>query len=112
MISVAIIKAIIIGEAIRQGLNPDIALAVAQVESKFKPNAIGRAGEIGLFQIKPQFSKVPEAQLMDPRCNAREGIRQLLYWQQQCGPRFLACFNGGKKKMHLHKYTQKVASLL
>ena len=35
------------------GLNPKIAMAVAETESKFNINATGLAGEVGLFQLNP-----------------------------------------------------------
>lgn len=40
-------------EAKRQGLDPDIALVIAEKESSYDPNARGAAGEYGLFQIMP-----------------------------------------------------------
>lgn len=106
--ALALIKAIIIAEAIKQGFNPDIALAVAKVESNYNPNAIGRRGEVGLYQILPQFSQVPKSSLYDVRNNAREGIRQLKYWQGRCGDKFLACYNGGIDNKELTNYSNRV----
>jgi soluble lytic murein transglycosylase-like protein len=47
------LQTLITQEAIAQGVPPAIALAVAQQESSFNPNARGAAGEIGLFQLMP-----------------------------------------------------------
>lgn len=47
------IQNLIAQEAANQGVPPAIALAVAQQESSFNPNARGAAGEIGLFQLMP-----------------------------------------------------------
>lgn len=43
----------IIEEANRHNLDPILLLAVIQHESRFKPEALGSHGEIGLMQIKP-----------------------------------------------------------
>lgn len=44
-------------EAIRQGVPVNLALAVAKKESGFRCNAIGRAGERGVMQIKPSTAR-------------------------------------------------------
>lgn len=110
--TLAIIKAIIIAEALRQGFDPNIALAVAKTESSFRPAVVGKVGELGLYQIRPEFSNLTRTELLDPAKNAREGIRQLKYWKTRCGDRYLACFNGGVKQIHLKEYTRRVASAL
>lgn len=110
--TLAIIKAIIIAEALRQGFDPNIALAVAKTESSFRPAVVGKVGEIGLFQIRPEFSQVARTKLFDPTTNAREGIRMLKYWQLRCGEHYLACFNGGASRIHLKEYTRRVASAM
>jgi soluble lytic murein transglycosylase-like protein len=40
------------------GLDPDIAVAIATVESGLNPNAVGGLGEIGLFQLRPEYHRV------------------------------------------------------
>jgi soluble lytic murein transglycosylase-like protein len=41
-------------EALRQGVPPDLAVAVARRESGLNPNVRdGAFGEVGLFQVKP-----------------------------------------------------------
>lgn len=47
----------IVAEANRQGVDPAIALAMAQMESGFNPNSVGGAGEKGLFQLMPGTAK-------------------------------------------------------
>lgn len=71
------IKQIIIDEANKQGVDPQLALAVAQHESGFNPNAKGDGGKsFGLFQIyttaHPDYKGG-----FDPRENARYGIKFL-----------------------------------
>lgn len=43
----------IVNAAISAGVDPAIALAVAQRESNFNQNATGSSGEVGIFQLMP-----------------------------------------------------------
>jgi soluble lytic murein transglycosylase-like protein len=47
-------------EAQRTNIDHCLALAQAEVESEFKHDAVGNAGEIGLFQIKPSTAAIIE----------------------------------------------------
>jgi soluble lytic murein transglycosylase-like protein len=47
-------------EAQRSNLDHCLVLAQAEVESEFKQDAVGAAGEIGLFQIKPSTAAIIE----------------------------------------------------
>jgi soluble lytic murein transglycosylase-like protein len=40
------------------GLDPDVALAVATVESGLNPRAVGALNEQGLFQLRPEYHPV------------------------------------------------------
>lgn len=44
-------------EAIRQGVPVNLAMAVAKAESNFRCGAVGRGGERGVMQIKPQTAR-------------------------------------------------------
>jgi Transglycosylase SLT domain len=69
-------------EAKRRGLPPDVADAVAQVESAYDPGAVGDVGEIGLMQVRPETAHLlghrgsVEA-LFEPETNVRYGITYL-----------------------------------
>lgn len=53
-LSVSEIQQKIIAEARRQGVDPALALGIAQAESSFNPNSVGDRGKaIGLFQLQP-----------------------------------------------------------
>ena len=49
-----IYRALIKREAEKNGLPPDIADAVAAIESGYDPGAVGGVGEIGLMQVRPE----------------------------------------------------------
>jgi len=40
-------------EAQQRGVPPEVADAVAQVESAYNPHAVGTVGEVGLMQVRP-----------------------------------------------------------
>lgn len=44
-------------EAIRQGVPVSLAMAIAKAESNFRCSAVGRGGERGVMQIKPQTAR-------------------------------------------------------
>lgn len=84
--------------AIENGIDPNLALAVAEVESGLNPKAKGKAGEIGLFQLHPRF--FPNASF-NVKKNSELGIRHLIYWQEHCPTKtkltWINCFNRGTK---------------
>lgn len=104
-------------EARRQHFDPQIAVAVAMVESSLNQNAIGKAGEIGVYQILPRV--YPGENLFDIHVNIRLGIEHLKYWKRVCptveGISFVNCYNSGfrhPKYPFLRPYVRKVASAM
>jgi soluble lytic murein transglycosylase-like protein len=83
----------IIQEANAQGVPSSIALGVAQQESGFNPNAVGAAGELGTFQLMPQY--FPGA--ADPNANVSLGVGYLAQLYKQFGDwsTALAAYNWG-----------------
>ncbi|HEY7518635.1 MAG TPA: lytic transglycosylase domain-containing protein [Methylomirabilota bacterium] len=55
--------AVIVDEAMRTNIDHCLALAQAQTESDFRPDAVGAAGEIGLYQIMPSTAGIFEPTL-------------------------------------------------
>ena len=51
---------VLLAEAGRADIDHCLALAQAEVESDFRPDAVGRAGEIGLFQMLPSTAATLE----------------------------------------------------
>ncbi|MFD1703628.1 lytic transglycosylase domain-containing protein [Methylopila henanensis] len=69
-------------EAAARGLPPEVAEAVAHVESGYEPSAVGAVGEIGLMQIRPETAAMlghdgGALALFDPATNARYAVRYL-----------------------------------
>jgi hypothetical protein len=104
------------------GINPNVALAVAEHESNFNPNAIGALLEIGIFQIRPEFSKLSKAELKKPEKNIKEGIRLLKVARDKCihqkKNEWLVCYNYGQtnalrvKHPELWPYVTKVNKII
>jgi soluble lytic murein transglycosylase-like protein len=84
-------------EALRQGVPPDIALRVAQVESGLNPNARGARGEIGIMQLMPGTAMELGVDPYDIMENIRGGIRYLRMMYERFGDWSLAvaAYNAG-----------------
>jgi soluble lytic murein transglycosylase-like protein len=53
----------LVNESQRAGLDHCLTLAQAEVESQLRHDAVGAAGEIGIFQVKPSTAAIFESQL-------------------------------------------------
>jgi soluble lytic murein transglycosylase-like protein len=80
-------------------IDPNLAAAVIQTESSFRPDVVGSVGEVGLFQVRPEFSPYTAEELFDPETNIKEGLRILSEAKQRCphqgDKKFVICFNTG-----------------
>jgi len=101
-------------EALKQGLDPKVAVAIATIESSLNPNAVGPKGEIGLFQIRPKFSPVPRIALFNPKTNIKVGIKKIIEVRDRCFAQanltYVICFNNGFRKPNyplLHPYYKR-----
>jgi Transglycosylase SLT domain len=66
-----------------RGLPPEVADAVAHVESAYNPNAVGNVGEVGLMQVRASTAVMlghtgTIAELHEPATNVRYGVRYLV----------------------------------
>ncbi|WP_428697832.1 lytic transglycosylase domain-containing protein [Stappia sp.] len=82
--------AIIRAEARKHGVPVKLAHAVISVESNYNARARGRAGEIGLMQIKPQTARGEGFRgsakaLYDPKTNITYGMRYLAGAHKKAG---------------------------
>jgi soluble lytic murein transglycosylase-like protein len=101
-------------------IDPNLAMAVAHTESSFRPNVIGPVGEVGIFQVRPEFSEYTAEELFIPEINVLEGLRILSNAKQRCPHKdkkmFVICFNTGVRgsykiqNPHEFRYYQKVYS--
>ncbi len=73
--------------ALEAGLPPEVADAVAHVESRYDPGAVGGVGEIGLMQVRPQTAAMlghagGMTALFVPEVNVKYGVMYLARaWQ-------------------------------
>lgn len=97
------VMAMVAEEARAQGVDPALALAVAQVESDFQPGVRSHMGAIGVMQIMPatglgEFG-LHSWQLYNPRENIRAGISFIKQLQGRYGRNdiVLSHYNGGSR---------------
>lgn len=80
-------------------IDPNLAVSIAVVESNLNPNAIGGLGEIGLFQLRPEYHNVIIGQ---PRHNIKTAIKYLAELKKIChtkyGTAWFICYNTGPYK--------------
>lgn len=111
MTKIAIIKMIQM-YCLIYGVDPQIGVSVAAVESRLNPNAIGVTKDVGLFQLNlKSFPEYTKEQLLEPHLNARLGIKYLAKMKKECkykeGLTFLICYNYGKQNAKKVKFPQK-----
>lgn len=107
-----IIMQLITLHALMEGVPPQTALAIAKIESSYNVNAVGAAGELGLYQIMPQYSKYNKKDLKKPHINIAEGMRMLKEAKKNCVHQednmWVLCYNlgvaGAKKIKHPKKF--------
>lgn len=113
------IKELIIQEALRRKIDPAIALAIAEYESKFNPNAHNSKGEdsVGLFQINRQAHPDYKGGF-DVKKNIQYGVGVIVDALKKAGGdtyKALAIYNGGvggQKASIRNGYPQAVTKLV
>jgi soluble lytic murein transglycosylase-like protein len=115
---------ILMAESQRANLDHCLVLAQAEVESEFRHDAVGAAGEIGLFQMKPSTAALLEpiagkfkrpvmttgarelGDLADPEVNTRFAMAYLrdIMSRKPSVKDALTEYNGGPLGRHLHYY--------
>ena len=86
----------IVSAANSYGVDPNLALAVAQTESSMNPSAVSSAGAVGLFQLMP--SSFPGVNINDIQTNIDTGVSYLAQLLNQYGgdtTLALAAYNAG-----------------
>lgn len=102
----------------------EFAHAIVEIESRFRPGVTGRAGEIGLMQIKPATARLvgfrgPAKALYDPETNIKYAMRYLakarrLGGATVCGTILKYNAGHGARKMNRvsRAYCEKVKAVL
>lgn len=89
-------------EATRAGLQPELVLALIEVESHFDPYAISKSGAQGMMQVMPFWLDEigrPEDNLIEIKTNLRMGCTILKYYMDMENNdlhRALARYNGSR----------------
>jgi soluble lytic murein transglycosylase-like protein len=92
------IPALVSSTAATYGVPPALALAVAQQESGFNPNAVSSAGAIGVMQLMPATAaSLGVTNPLDPTQNVNGGMKYLASLLAQFGDtgEALAAYNWG-----------------
>jgi soluble lytic murein transglycosylase-like protein len=96
------IAPIVLQESERFEIHPLLVAAAIKRESGFNIQARGKAGEIGLMQIKrggatQGFDKLTDKELERPEVNIYLGVRYMYWMQRRCGgdpSRWLGAYSG------------------
>lgn len=117
------LSSLVAAKAAAHGVPDGLARAVVRVESNYNPRVTGRAGEVGLMQIKYQTARGlgytgSRAALYDPATNLEWGMRYLaaahrLAGGSLCGT--LAKYQGGhatRGTRTAHNYCGRVSSVM
>jgi soluble lytic murein transglycosylase-like protein len=95
-------------EALAQGLDPKLVLAVIKVESNFNPKARGSKGEVGLLQLRPEFHKCAS---LDPKQNIKCGVKYLAKIKRKLKPvhgcAWVSFYNSGPYRRIKHPSKQR-----
>jgi hypothetical protein len=91
-------------EAIRQGVDPNFALAIAEQESRFRQSARSPVGATGVMQLMPGTAAGLGVNPYDTRDNIRGGIKYIKQLQGMFGDRYdliAAGYNAGPYRQSL-----------
>jgi len=117
------IAAAILRSSIQNGVDPRLVVAVIACESSFRPDAVGKKGEIGLGQLKPETAAGLGVDPYDPVQNIDGCVRYLRQQLDRFGSLelALAAYNAGPNAVSkaggipqngiTPKYVQKVLDL-
>lgn len=91
------LEAMINSESQKQSVSSDLIKAIIKTESNGNPNALSKAGAIGLMQLMPSTAKGLNVDPRDPAQNIRGGIGYLKKMATKYGDldKTLAAYNAG-----------------
>lgn len=91
-------------EAIRQGVDPNFAMAIAEQESRFRQSARSPVGATGVMQLMPGTAAGLRVNPYDLRDNIRGGVKYIKQLQGMFGNRYdlvAAGYNAGPYRQSL-----------
>ncbi|MDI5929840.1 lytic transglycosylase domain-containing protein [Rhizobium leguminosarum] len=91
-------------EAIRQGVDPNFALAIAEQESRFRQSARSAVGATGVMQLMPGTAAQLGVNPYDTQGNIRGGVKYIKHLQGMFGNRYdliAAGYNAGPYRQSL-----------
>lgn len=101
------VRALAEAAAQRHGLDPALVMAVVQVESGFRPDAVSPKGARGLMQLMPATAaRLGVVDVLDPEQNLDGGARHLGFLLTRYGgdlKRALAAYNAGEGAVERHR---------
>lgn len=102
------IPTLIKAKAERHNIDPKLVYAIAIVESNLNPKAVGGVGEIGVFQLRPEFHDVKPG---DVRHNIDTAVKYLVYVKRKCYTKYrdawFICYNTGPHRKNIIKQPKK-----
>jgi hypothetical protein len=98
------VQSMVTAEAQRQGVDPALALRVANQESRYRQTAVSPKGAIGVMQLMPQTAKDLGVDPTDPEQNIRGGVAYLKQQLDEFGSPQLAAaaYNAGPQAVRDH----------
>jgi murein DD-endopeptidase MepM/ murein hydrolase activator NlpD/beta-lactamase regulating signal transducer with metallopeptidase domain len=97
--------------AAREGIDPHLLRAIAEVESQYDPGAVSRLGSTGLLQVMPATARKYGAQdLQDPAQVMAAGARYLKFLLTRYNgdwTRAVAAYNGGEEALDAGKLSEE-----
>ncbi len=99
------IKQLISRKAVENGINPNLLMAIAKVESDFNPTAVSKAGAIGLMQMMPETAVrfgVKKKNLYKAAYNLDASIRYIRFLMKRFDKQssVVAAYYGGENSIH------------
>lgn len=95
-----VVAAALLTASLETGVDHDLLQAIAVVESGRNPRAVGALGEVGLFQLRPEYFGA--AASPDPAVNATAAAKYLARIRTRCervyGRAWFVCFNTGPNR--------------
>jgi soluble lytic murein transglycosylase-like protein len=88
--------------ATTHGVDPNVAVSIAKVESNFNMKAVGTKGERGIYQLLPKaFPQYTVKELSQLEKNVEIGVKHLAYSNKRCSHKsnldWVICYNRGVK---------------